>query len=223
MQNDLSDGLNLRRTIAQTVAMRIREQILNGEIQGGERLRQDAIAKSFDTSIIPVREAFRQLEQEGLIELRSHRGAVATELTLSKAIEWINMRRLIESDIVGLAIDNLTAADISKAETLLAEFDAAIDQRIDMDRWSDLNWQFHATLYAPAKRPETMKVLHSLHKQCDRYVRLQLQSSDHIDRAHVEHRELLDVWKKHRKRETKSLLTKHIVGVANDLEELLKV
>ena len=52
-------------TIAQSVAVQTREQILKREIAGGEPLRQEAIAKSFGTSIIPVREALRQLEAEG--------------------------------------------------------------------------------------------------------------------------------------------------------------
>ena len=90
-------------TIAQSVAAEIRERILSREIAGGEPLRQDAIAKSFGTSIIPVREALRQLEAEGLVELQARRGAVATELTLGKALEWIHLRRLIESDLIGLA------------------------------------------------------------------------------------------------------------------------
>lgn len=213
---------NRHPTITETVALQIREQILKGEIRGGERLRQDAIAKSFGTSIIPVREALRQLEQEGLIELRSHRGAIATQLTLSKAMEWIHMRRLIESDLIGLAMDNLTLVDIERAEQVLSEFDAALDQRIAMDRWSALNWEFHAALYAPAQRPETMKVLYALHNQCDRYIRLQLLASDHIDRAHLEHRKIIDAWKNQKKRETKSLLQQHIVEVANDLADVLK-
>ena len=54
-------------TMSQTVAAQIREQILKREIAGGEPLRQEAIAKSFGTSIIPVREALRQLEAEGLV------------------------------------------------------------------------------------------------------------------------------------------------------------
>ena len=58
----------------------------------------ESIAKTFGTSIIPVREALRQLESEGLVELKSHRGAVATELTLDKALEWIHLRLLIETD-----------------------------------------------------------------------------------------------------------------------------
>jgi len=208
-------------TIAQSVAEQIREQILRREIKGGEALRQDAIAKSFGTSIIPVREALRQLAAEGLVELQSHRGAVATELTLDKALEWINLRRLIETDLISAAIDKITEEDLAKAERVLGRFDRAMEERTEIDHWSDYNFEFHSTLYAPANRPETMKVLASLHAKCDRYLRLQLLTGDHIERAEEEHQQLIDLCRKRDKRAAKTLTNDHIIGVEEDIVEAL--
>ena len=208
-------------TIAQAVAEQIREKILRREIKGGEPLRQDAIAKSFGSSIIPVREALRQLAAEGLVELKTHRGAVATELTLEKALEWINMRRIIETDLISAAIDNITEEDLVKAEETLGKFDRAMDKREEIEHWGDYNFEFHAILYAPANRPETMQVLASLHEKCDRYLRLQLLSGDHIERAEAEHRQLVELCRKREKRAAKSLINKHILGVERDIVEAL--
>ena len=208
-------------TIAQTVAEQIREQILQRQIKGGEPLRQESIAKAFGTSIIPVREALRQLEAEGLVELQTHRGAVATEFTLDKALEWIHMRLLIETDLIGIAMDGMTDADVEKAEITVGKFDDALDHLRDIQHWSDYNWVFHSILYAPANRPETMKVLHSLHQKCDRYIRLQLLGGDHIARAEEEHHELIDLCRKRQKRAAKSLTQRHIIGVEKDLKEQL--
>lgn len=210
-------------TVAQSVAARIREQILKREINGGEPLRQEAIAKSFGTSIIPVREALRQLEAEGLVELQSHRGAIATRLTLDKALEWIHLRRLIETDLIGLAIDNITAEDLTKAQEILGKFDDAMDHRREIEHWSEYNWELHSTLYKSANRPETMKVLSSLHQKCDRYIRLQLLSGDHIVRAEEEHHELIELYRTRNKRAAKALMHRHIVGVEEDLIEQLGV
>lgn len=210
-------------TIAQTVAAQIREQILKRDISGGEPLRQEAIAKSFGTSIIPVREALRQLEAEGLVELQSHRGAIATELTLDKALEWVHLRRLIETDLIGLAIDNITNENLREAEEILGKFDDAMDHRREIAHWSDYNWKFHSALYESANRPETMKVLASLHKQCDRYIRLQLLGGDHIQRAEEEHHQLIELVRNRNKRAAKALLYQHIVGVKEDLIEQLGV
>lgn len=215
------DSPNRPMTVAQNVAAQIREQILKRTIKGGEPLRQEAIAKSFGTSIIPVREALRQLEAEGLVELKSHRGAVATELTLSKALEWIHMRRLIETDLIGLAIDKMRDDHLQKAEEILGRFNTALSDRVQMEHWSQFNWEFHSALYKAADRPETLKVLSLLHKHCDRYIRLQLVRSDHIARAQAEHRELIELCEKRNKRATKALMFKHIVGVEEDLVEEL--
>ena len=208
-------------TIAQTVAAEIREQILSHEIAGGEPLRQDAIAKTFGTSIIPVREALRQLEAEGLVELQARRGAIASKLTLDKALEWLHLRRLIETDLIGQAIDKMTESDLDKAEQVLGRFDDAMDNQRDVNRWSAMNWEFHSTLYAPANRPETMAILSKLHANCDRYVRLQLSSQDHIDRAEKEHHELIELCRKKDKRAAKALMQKHTIGVEEDLKEEL--
>jgi len=210
-------------TVAQTVAAQVRERILKREIKGGEPLRQEAIAKSFGTSIIPVREALRQLEAEGLVELQSHRGAIATELTLNKALEWIHLRRLIETDLMGLAIDNITDEHLTEAQEILGKFDDALDHRREIAHWSEYNWKFHSALYRPANRPETMKVLSSLHKKCDRYIRLQLLGGDHIVRAEKEHHELIEVCRKRNKRAAKALMHRHIVGVEKDLVEQLGI
>jgi DNA-binding GntR family transcriptional regulator len=208
-------------TIAQAVAATIREQILNRDIAGGEPLRQDAIAKSFGSSIIPVREALRQLEAEGLVELHPRRGAVATELTLAKALEWIDLRRLIETELIGIAIDHITEHDLEEAEKLLVDFESALDGHRDIDSWSESNWEFHSALYRPANRPETMKLLSTLHSKCDRYVRLQLLTGDHVQRAKEEHRELVDLCRRGDKRGAKALMRKHTEGVEADLREVL--
>lgn len=210
-------------TVAQSVAAQIREKILKRDISGGEPLRQEAIAKSFGTSIIPVREALRQLESEGLVELQSHRGAIATELTLDKALEWIHLRRLIETDLIGLAIDNISDEDLNTAAEILGKFDDAMDHRREIEHWSEYNWKFHSALYGSANRPETMKVLSTLHQKCDRYIRLQLLGGNHIVRAEEEHHELIDLCRKRNKRAAKSLLHKHIVGVEEDLVEQLSI
>ena len=210
-------------TLAQSVADYLREKILKHEIAGGEPLRQEAIANALDTSIIPVREALFQLEAEGLVEFRMHKGAVATTLSLEQALEWIHMRRLIETDLIGRAMDNMTEEHIARAEKILGEFDENLDIRRNIHRWSDYNWKFHSALYEAADRPETMQVLGILHKKCDRYIRLQLLDGDHIPRAEKEHAELIQLCRNGEKRAAKALLRQHITGVEKDLVKQLSI
>lgn len=210
-------------TLAQSVAANLREKILKREIVGGEPLRQEVIASSLEISIIPVREALRQLEAEGLVELRTRRGAVATTLSLEQALEWIHMRCLIETDLIGKAMDGMTREHIDRAEKILGEFDEDLDFKRNIHHWSDYNWKFHSALYEAADRPETMKILAMLHKKCDRYIRLQLLGGDHIARAEKEHAELIRLCRKGEKRTAKALMSRHIVGVEKDLVEQLGI
>ncbi|GHF13018.1 transcription regulator [Kordiimonas sediminis] len=211
-------GTSLRPlTMAQTVAKNLKEKILTNQIAGGEPLRQDAIAKSFGISIIPVREALRQLEAEGLVQLIPHRGAIATELTVDKALEWIHMRLLLEVDLLGRAMDVMTDEDADRAETVLSLYETNLKNRTHIEQWSDFNWDFHKALYAPANRPETLDILANLHKKSDCYVRLQLLDGDNVERAQSEHRELLDLYRARDKDGATKVLAEHIINVANDL------
>lgn len=216
--------MNVRKrplTIAQSVAHELREQILSREIKGGEPLTQEAIAAKFGTSIIPVREAIRQLASEGLVEVSTHRGATVTELTLKKVREWIRLRRLIEVDLVDGAIANMTDEHIAKAEEILTAFNKVLTDLVDLEAWSTFNWDFHGALYEPADRPETMLMLSSLHSKCDRYIRLQLLSDDHIERAQREHGEMLELCKRRDNKGLKVFLETHIGEVENDLIKAL--
>jgi DNA-binding GntR family transcriptional regulator len=209
-------------TLSQAVAAKIREQILNREIAGGAPLRQDAIAKAFGSSIIPVREALRQLESEGLVELHPRRGALATRLTLDKALDWIHLRRIIESDLIALAIDRMDDKTLAGAAKILSDFEDKLNAHREVDHWSEANWSFHAALYAPAQRSETLKILETLHRKCDRYHRLQLLGDDHKARANAEHWELLELCRARDKRSARSLMRRHIIGVEEDLREIFE-
>ena len=72
-----------------------------------------------------------------------------------------------------------------------------------------------------AERPETLKILESLHRKCDRYLRLQLLTGDHIERAEAEHRQLIELCRKRDKMAAKSLTEEHIVGLEQDIAAAL--
>ncbi|MEM9494693.1 MAG: GntR family transcriptional regulator [Pseudomonadota bacterium] len=209
-------------SISEYVASQLRERILSNAIKPGEPLKQTVIAEQLGVSIIPVREAFRQLEAEGVVELLPRRGVVAAHFTLEKVLEWLNIRRLVEPDILGRAIDTMREEDIKTAEDILARLNGALDAHRDVHTWSALNWSFHEALYRPARQPETLALLATLHQKCDRYHRLQLLDETHIVRAEQEHDALLDCCRNGRKREAKALIVAHIKGVEADLKKELR-
>src|SRR5690349_12758377 len=151
-----------RTSLSSAVAEKLREKILRGEIQEGDQLRQDAIAQEFAVSRIPVREALRQLEAEGLITIVPHRGAVVPLLSTEEIEELFEMRAILEPVVLRASVPHLTEEDFSKAEEILRTYDAALRNEGDISEWGRLNWQFHSTLYAGANRPQFMGVIRNI-------------------------------------------------------------
>jgi len=100
--------------------------IIRGEIQEGEQLRQDALADEFQVSRIPIREALRQIEAEGLVQIVAHHGAIVSSLSADEIGELFDIRALLESDVLQLSIPNLKEEDFQKAEEILEIFNKAL-------------------------------------------------------------------------------------------------
>lgn len=180
------------KTRAQHVADDLRKRILSGEFKGATQLRQDALARDYDVSRIPVREALLTLEAEGLVQFHPHRGAFTTELSTATIRELFDLRVLLECRALAQAIPKLTPSELDRAERLLDQYDAALDSGSDIDNWSELNFAFHTALYSPAQLPETLAMITHLNTKCDRYIRMQLLYTREIQKAEKEHRELLE-------------------------------
>src|SRR5262245_34547634 len=97
-----------RETLAKTLTRLLRDKIPAGDYPEGQQLRQDALAIEFGISRIPVREALRQLEAEGLVSFYPHRGAVVSSLSLQEIEELFDVRAVLEPDLLRRAISNLT-------------------------------------------------------------------------------------------------------------------
>ncbi|PSC06600.1 GntR family transcriptional regulator [Alsobacter soli] len=175
-----------RSTAAAQVLEALREQILSGDIPGGEQLRQERIAEELGVSRVPVREALNQLEAEGLVRIVSHKGAVVTRLSLDELREAYEIRAQLEAWLLRLSIPNLAADDFLRAEAILAELDAAAPEQ-----WSDLNWAFHVALYRPAARPQAVSIARKMYLNAYRHLPVPARVMGHRDRMQREHRSLL--------------------------------
>lgn len=217
----LTAGPMPRRTVASMTLEAVRERILHGVYPEGEPLRQDAMAEELGVSRIPIREALRQLEAEGLVTFAPHRGAVVSSLSLAEIDEVFSLRAEIEPDLLRRALPRLTDEEIGRAEEILDGYDRALETG-DIGNWGELNWQFHSTLYAPADRPVTLGIAQRLHQQADRYLRMQLALTDGGSRAASEHRAIVAAVRQHDATRATRLLTQHITGAGRQLLEFLR-
>lgn len=200
----------------------LRGRILQGEYGEGAPLRQEALATDLGMSRIPVREALRQLEAEGLVTFSPNYGAVVSTLPLPDIEELFDVRALLEADLIRRAVPLLTAAELARADAVLDAYDAAFESR-DVAAWGSLNWEFHAALLSAANRPVTMGVLQTLHNQSERYMRMQLTLTHGEMRASHEHRAILQAAIARDARKAATLVRAHVRHAARSLVRFLSV
>jgi DNA-binding GntR family transcriptional regulator len=209
-----------RQTVASMTVEALRERILRGDFPDGEPLRQDALADELGVSRIPVREALRQLEAEGLVSFSPHRGAVVSTLSLDEIDELFELRADIESDLLRRSIPHMTDEQFDRATEVLDAFEDALAAG-EASRWGPLNWHFHAALYAPANRNFTMGVLQKLHQHSDRYFRMQVLLAGGGHSASQEHRAIAVAVRKRDVKTATQLMRAHILGAGQSLLQLL--
>ena len=201
----------------QIIADTLRTDILRGKLRGGQALRQDEIAAQFGVSKIPVREALMQLKAEGLVNLYPNRGAFVSELSAAEAEEIYVMRIALEKEILARAIPHLTVAHFKRAGEILT----AIDHEENIAKWGELNWDFHATLYAPAELPRIMEIIQTLHTNIARYLVLYLAGLDYQKRSQREHRALLQACRAGDVEKARDILEEHLRSASTHLVKFL--
>jgi len=207
-----------RQTTAMQVAEVLRMRIIRGELPDGAQIRQEAVASELGVSRIPVREALKQLEAEGLVKIETHRGAVVSELSLDEIAELFELRALLETWLLEQAAPALTDADLTEAEAICAE----MENQPTVERWGELNWRFHHVLYAPAQREETLRIVDRIHGQIDRYIRMQISLSSGQNRANREHRAIVQLLREGKIDQAVAANRDHIHDVWGSLKEQLQ-
>lgn len=206
----INNALQRYRSTPDLVASVLREAIMKGLLKGGQQLKQDSIAAWFGVSRIPVREALRELEAEGLITLFPNRGAQIAELSAEEAREIYEIRILLETAAIEWAVPQLAREDIDHAKKTLD----ALDDEKNPGSWSRLNWEFHASLYRPAKRPRLLAIIGNLHVHVARYLVIYLSAMHYHEQSQEEHRRLLAACEAKDVAQAVNCLVKHLTNAS---------
>ena len=199
------------------IANALRAAIVEGALAPGAPLRQDAIARHFSVSAIPVREALRQLESEGWAKVEMNKGATVAPLSADEAREIYEIRAALESLALGLAIPAHTPASLRHAEALCKATAAETDPSLYVGR----NEAFHMSLYEPAARPQLFEMIGMLHGRGERYLRLKFGLPSYKGESDREHAALLKAVRRRDVATAQSLLTKHLLDTGELLHRFL--
>lgn len=154
-----------QRTLSDYVADQIRQAILGEQFKPNERLVEQDIAESMQTSRGPVRDALKILENEGLVVRQSHRGAFVAELNPEDFIEIYTLREALEGLALRFAIKHATPKQLEQLEDLVELMSQMAQQDYNQVEATDLDLKFHHTLCVISGHKRVLSAWESLSGQ----------------------------------------------------------
>lgn len=206
------------RILAHDIADNVRRLIEGGVYAPGAPLRQEEIAGRLGVSRIPVREAFRLLEADGLLTLHANRGAFVTRPSDDEVAELFDVRLLLEGDLLRRAVPRLTESTLDQIDWL--------DNRIATARtaadWVQYDEEFHLATYQPANRPRTVAWVTMLRRSLNAYYLRYLGPDTRAAAWRAEHRALVRALRHHDVRKATKTLEQHLVATREVLLAALR-
>jgi DNA-binding GntR family transcriptional regulator len=171
----------------------LRRRIVDAKLAPGTRLLLRPLAEELGLSVMPVRDALRMLEADGLVTLESHRGATVTEIPREEVLQIIGMRMWLEILAVREAVPLHTPASLKRVEKSLADAERAMDAG-NARAYTRANRALHEALEAPAPEPirELVRDLWERLWQTRRTTALFETLPERISGAQREHREVVE-------------------------------
>jgi len=182
----------VRQSLPDVIAADLRKRILSGDLEEGELIRQELLAEEYDVSRMPIREALKRLDAEGLVVFQTNRGATVTKHTLEEIAEIFDIRMLLEVDLFKRSIPNMTEEDFAECEDVLEQMERSYKTG-SVAEWGPLNELYHSKLLEASGRKLTSDLLHRATTQSNRYVGMHIDQLEKSDNARADHRALLDL------------------------------
>jgi DNA-binding GntR family transcriptional regulator len=162
----------------------LRDDVLAGRLAAGARLSQERLAEQFRVSRVPIRDALRQLQAEGLVVGHPRLGTTVAELSAADLEELYDMRLALEPAVARLATPRLRAADLA---TMRRHLDVMSSSGELSAEWFSAHAQFHHALNARSGRERMCRLVDSLRAQTERYVRVYRVALERADEIGAEH------------------------------------
>jgi DNA-binding GntR family transcriptional regulator len=210
--------IDLDNSVAGRIAHALSERIVSGLLSPGERLMQDHIAEEFQASHVPVREAFRKLEAQGLVVSKPRCGVRVSDLDPAVVREVTEMRAAMESLALSHALPRLREADLDAARQALVEGEASDQIAV----WEAANRRFHLAITARCAMPRLMALISDLHRSDARFLFATWKQLDWQQRSATEHRAILDAVIRRDGDGARALLEAHVREAGRALVERLR-
>ncbi|MFC0804498.1 GntR family transcriptional regulator [Ensifer sp. P24N7] len=192
-------------TIASRISRILADRIVTGQLAPGMKLKQDKFAEEFGASHVPVREAFRRLEAQGLVVSEPRRGVRVASFDLKEVREVAEMRAALEVLALRHAAPHLTPSILNEAE----EATVAGDDSRDVRSWEDANRRFHRLILTPCGMPRLLAAIDDLHAASARFLFASWRSEWEVRTDH-EHRAILAFLREGKTENASAILERHV-------------
>jgi len=206
------------RPLHSEVADRLRDLIVQGELEPGARLNERLLTERFGISRTPLREAIKMLASEGLVQLLPNRGAVVTAITRKSALDMFQVIGVLESLAGELACERATNEDIDEITRLHAAM-RRHHKRRELNEYFRLNQEIHQRIIDCAGNGELADIYRRLSVRLRRARYMANYSKERWDEAMAEHEQILDALAQRHAKRLKALLATHLENKLKVIED----
>jgi DNA-binding GntR family transcriptional regulator len=172
-----------------SITEQLRRAVLEGVYPPGHRMKQEELADRFGVSRIPLRDALRTLEGEGLLRSEPGRGTYVTVLDLDEIDDIYDLRRLVEPSFAEHVVDRVSRRDVARFEQMAETMD-----RVDLTGaagWSRTNLAFHLDMYRLSRLTVRYEVISQMYHRLEPYSRFYVHGTSAYERVQREHRAMV--------------------------------
>ncbi|MCT4566187.1 MAG: GntR family transcriptional regulator [Maledivibacter sp.] len=146
----------------------LRNSILSGELEPGERLMELQLAQQLGVSRTPIREAIRKLELEGFVEMLPRKGAYVADVSIKDILDVLEVRMFLEGLATNLAAERMTDEEIEELKVILQKFEDEIET-MEKQEMIKLDNKFHDTIIKGSRNNKLMQIVQGLQEQFQRF------------------------------------------------------
>lgn len=212
--------LDSYKPLREIVFESLREAIINGVLEPGERLMEIQLAEEMGVSRTPVREAIRKLELENFVVMIPRKGAYVAGVSHKDVADVFEIRSALEGLAAGLAAERATDEEIEQMERFLLYNEG---EEMTLEQIVNSDTDFHALVYKASRNERLIQILANLREQIQRFRATSLAVPGRLKDAIDEHRGIVDALARHDVEEAQALAAAHIVTAENVMFEALRL
>ncbi len=213
----INEYLPLRDIVFQT----LRNAIITGELQPGERLMETQLGEKLGVSRTPIREAIRKLELEGLVVMVPSKGAQVAQFTEKDIQDVLEVRAALEALAARLACKRMDDRAFLKLQLAIAEYSYAAKNK-DLETMIEKDVEFHEIICSATQNDKLIQIFNNLKEQVNRYRITYLKNVEDSETVEAEHKAILEALKNKEEDVASRLATKHIHTQCDSITDFVK-